>query len=190
MRKITYLTVFTLLFAVQAINSTAFAQHRAQCTQPKSISEAKLDAIKFKHIVKVLELSKADSIAFKAIYDDYRLEIKANIKKYPKGDEVKSMNLLSDKELTDAMLVNFNNISAAADIKAEYISKFSKVLTARQIQKLYKVEGMFSQRLKGASNKRSMGNSKYHENKQAAHKNSQKYKGSKGVNKSPGCTRG
>jgi len=162
MKHLTYLTVFTLLFAVQSISSTAFAQRgqqcgqqrRQQCLQQNTRSGAKLNTFKFKCIINMLNLSKADSVEFKGIYDAYRSEIDATIKKSPNGNSVECMRLLSDKELTAAMLTNFKNMSAISDIKAEYITKFAKVLTARQIQMVYTAEGTFSQRLKQASQRR------------------------------------
>lgn len=168
MKKVIYLSLITLLIAVQSVDSIAQTrgsgrQQGAQQGAQQGIKQgtrtaAELSEFKFQYIVSTLGLSEAKLAKFTSIYKAYRAAIDAKLIK--RSNEVACMQLLDDKELTATMLANFKNISAIADIKAEYVSKFAKVLTARQIHQLYKAEGKFSKRLKETHQRRSNRNSR------------------------------
>lgn len=165
MKKIIYLSLITLLIAVQSVESIAQTrggsrqQGAQQGIKQGTRTPSELSEFKFQYIVSTLGLSEAKLAKFTSIYEDYRAAIDAKLIK--RTNEVACMQLLDDEELTATMLANFKNISTIADIKAEYVPKFAKVLTARQIHQLYKAEGRFSKRLKETHQRRSNGNSRW-----------------------------
>lgn len=152
MKRIISVLLFTALLAMQSNPLTASTDDkRPNSPKQRTCSIEEVKAFKLKQILSVLKLSEEERVPFEEVYDAYRKEIHGRVKKTPGGRDSKN---LSDEALLANMRTNYSNISIVSEIKVKYIAEFSKILTARQIHQLYKTEGDFSHRMRGAADSR------------------------------------
>lgn len=155
MRLIIRVMLFGALLVMQCGVLIASTEDFAQKPVTKGRSSIEdVRAFKLKQILDVLKLSDDKQKSFVEIYDAYRKEIHSSITKLPCR---KGIQNLSDADLLTNMSANYKNISSVAEIKIKYLTEFSKVLTARQIEQLYRAEGDFGQKMRGAADSRAKG---------------------------------
>lgn len=124
------LLMMTAISSIYAQNSTA----KADTHKPKT--EAEITAMKLKVLKEALMLSDDQYAQFEPIYEQYRADIKPYHHRKCRCDN----DSLTDKEIKACLESSFDNAIAMATVKKQYVSKFAKVLTMRQVEKLFSME--------------------------------------------------
>jgi len=91
-------------------------------------------------IVKELKLDDATATKFNEVYKAYKEEEKALHPQRTQGEKPKNPEELSDAEIEQMILSNFDMQQKQLDLKRSYYPKWREFLTPGQIQKLYMME--------------------------------------------------
>lgn len=143
MKKILLLSAAMLMMA-----SAAFAQNNnAAAGQQNEQQKVKLTPEqRAQHSAEVMAgkllLSDADAAKFIPVYKAYKMAMKeVNVKFRPakRAEELKGTPL-TDKEIDAMIRNNFAKSKAILDLRQEYYEKFLKVLSVKQVKKIYDVE--------------------------------------------------
>jgi len=88
-------------------------------------------------LIEKLEISKDKELAFKEIFNKYDDEAIAMIRD---SKEYKRRGELSDKEIKDRIYARFEVYQKLLNHRKQYIEKFLKVLTPKQLEKMFEME--------------------------------------------------
>lgn len=131
-----------ILSAVLLLASCFIYAASAQESQKSEFTPEQKAEFKAKKLANVLLLSDDSTQKFVPVYKAYRSELDAINEKYrlaKRGEELKGQTM-SDSEV-DAFIRNgFAKSKAILDIRIAYYDKFLKVLTPKQIKKMYEEE--------------------------------------------------
>lgn len=128
-----YVVAMLMMAAVSGIYAQK-STTKAEAPKPKT--EAEVTAMKLKVLKEALMLSDDQYAQFKPIYEQYRAAIKPYHHRKCRCDN----DSLTDKEIKACLESSFDNAIAMATVKKQYVSKFAKVLSMRQVEKLYSME--------------------------------------------------
>lgn len=102
-----------------------------------------------RHIAEQLALSTELTDRFVAVYVKCQNEIWALNKPEVKGNEKKNLS----EEQTDSIIrARFDRSQKTLDIRKKYYNEYRKFLTAKQIERVYTMEGNMMKRLKESRN--------------------------------------
>ena len=121
-----------MLFSV-----AAFAQEN-----PEQVNE-KFKEAKLREFVYHLEITDAQKPAFVEVYDRYEAEMKATVGERPRPDKRPE----TTEEAAALVKERIAHQQKAQDVRLKYVDEFAKVLDARQLVRLYKVENEIQQKL-------------------------------------------
>lgn len=127
--------------AVAAVDAAEAAALRAATTGAVQTVE-EINAAALERVVRELELTSAQRKRFEPLYKAYRQALADAV--VPAGEDAQDDQAQQLKRRLD-------NISAAAQVKREYVDRFAAVLTPEQIRRLYNAEGEIGSRIKRAS---------------------------------------
>lgn len=124
----------------------------AQSTSPKqknnppykSASEADMLSMKLNVLKDVLLLSDEQFAKFKPIYEQYFEKVSAIKKHKCKCDK----SGMSDAQIKECLEKSFDEVVNLAMLKKQYISEFAKVLSMKQVEKLYSMEARMKYKLR------------------------------------------
>lgn len=113
----------------------------------QSLSEAivELDEATVDRLIEELGIPEKKRTAFKRLYRTYRRELTAAID--PSVDRY--LTDANDEVIKRNIKGKLKNISATAEVKRSYVDKFSAVLSADQIRRLYNIEGQIAAEISG-----------------------------------------
>ncbi|MBP5412529.1 MAG: hypothetical protein J6Y47_04640 [Bacteroidales bacterium] len=134
MMKKSFLTA-CLLLALCTMYAQSTAQKQKN-TSVKPTTEADMLTMKLNVLKDVLLLSDEQFAKFKPIYEQYFEKVSAIKKNRCKCDK----SGLTDAQIKDCLERSFDEVVNLATLKKQYISEFSKVLTMKQVEKLYSME--------------------------------------------------
>lgn len=131
-----------ILSAVVLLASSFIYAVSAQESQKPEFTPEQKAEFKAQRLANSLLLSDETTQNFIPVYKAYKLELNAANEKYrpaKRGEEMKGKSM-TDKEV-DAFIRNgFAKSKAILDIRIAYYDKFLKVLTPKQIKKMYEEE--------------------------------------------------
>jgi Skp family chaperone for outer membrane proteins len=114
------------------------------CAQPANSSKEKIEAVKIGFITERLDLTSSQAATFWPLYNEYsqkRKDIKTKILNLPMENNL-------DKMTEEQILGDIKQLQtyrqSETNLDQEYFEKFSKVISLRQIAKLYKAEREFT----------------------------------------------
>lgn len=116
--------------------ATAFAQENRK-EDKKMSPEQKLE-MKANRMAGKLLLSDEETAKFTPVFKEYIKSDRAIKAKYRPEDRKKAN--LSNSEIDASIRKEFKKSQEILDLRVEYYEKFSKVLSARQIREMYKIE--------------------------------------------------
>jgi hypothetical protein len=128
----------------------AFSQHDG----PKDLREKKekVDAMKAAFITQEIDLTTEEAQRFWPVFNEmtkkievYRMEEAEKMMKM--REEGKTVEDLTDEEVSNMMLARFSNEEAILKIKRSYHDKFIKLLGVKRTAKLYLAERDFQRQL-------------------------------------------
>lgn len=141
MKTIRFILIFITLWGA---NQVAHAQGPGM----QRINNAKIGIITNR-----LNLTQEQATQFWPIYNEYdvkQIEIRKNIRKT--ANEINTLTA-TDTQILEALRKQIEWKQKEVDLEKEYMSKFLKVLNARQLAELYKAELQFTQMLLKQLNK-------------------------------------
>lgn len=94
--------------------------------------------MKAKRMAEKLMLDDATTAKFVPLYQEYMKALGECRTPRMKADTAKTV---TDKELDAQMKLRFENRQKQLDVQKDYYDKFKKIMTVRQVQKLYEPEG-------------------------------------------------
>lgn len=131
-----------ILSALVLLASSFIYAASAQESQKQDFTPEQKAEFKAQRLANALLLNDEMTQKFVPVYKAYRLELNAANEKYrpaKRGEEMKGQPM-TDKEV-DAFIRNgFAKSRAILDIRVAYYDKFLKVLTPKQIKKMYEEE--------------------------------------------------
>ena len=129
-----------LLIALIATLATAGF---AQGPPPPGPEDEKIEALRIAFLTRYLELTTDEAQKFWPIYNQMHDELKVVMDKEMDLRKGKSINDMSDEELTKLISAHFANEQAILDIKKKYAEEFKKVLPLRKVAMLADAENEF-----------------------------------------------
>ena len=147
-----------LLTAIMMVAfSTAASAQENKAQQPKAkenkaqqpskkqrMSREQMAEMQAKHISRQLALDDATSQKFIETFSAYQKELWAL---RPHGKEKKNRAEMTDAEVEKAIKDQFDHSQKVLTLRQEYYKKYSKFLTAKQIQRVYDLEKQSMNRL-------------------------------------------
>lgn len=108
--------------------------------QPGNRANAKIEAQKVAYITNRLDLNAEESAKFWPVYNQFQKDRKAINRKYKSKLRIENM---TDAELEEQMLSNFEKDQKLLDLKKTYFEKLKEVLSIRKIATLHVAEREF-----------------------------------------------
>ena len=139
--------IMLLVTAVFAFTCTASAQHRRG---GERISREQLAEKQAKHIAEELALSSEVSEKFIATYLKCQQEVWALGPRQGRPGK----GAMSESQTDSEIQSRFDRSQKLLDIRKKYYAEYSKFLTAKQIDRVYKMEHQMMKRLNGRRNSR------------------------------------
>lgn len=149
--RILLTTIMMIVFSTAVSAQEANAQ---QTSKKQRMSREQMAAMQAKHIARQLALDDATSQKFIETYSAYQKEVWAL---RPKGHgQKKNRAEMTDAEAEKAIKDQFEHSQKVLSLRQEYFDKYSKFLTAKQIQRVYELERQSMNRLakRGSANQR------------------------------------
>lgn len=135
-----------LLMFVCSIQTSVFAQNDKKAKVEKRerprISPEQMMQRQTRYVANQLALSDAAQAKFIEVYNKYQTELRSchNQKREKLDKDRKAYKELTDAEITARIEARFAQSHKILDIREKYYNEFKKILTPRQIQKMYKAE--------------------------------------------------
>lgn len=127
------------IYFVLSIFMFSFAMNMSaqEKTKKESLTPEQRIEIRAKRLSEKLMLDEATSAKFVPLYTSYMSELQdvRNSRKEAKRGE------MSDAQIVEKLKSRFSDEATIAEIKESYVSKFSKILTARQLEKVFSYKG-------------------------------------------------
>lgn len=109
------------------------------------------------HMSQILGLDDATSVRFSALYEQYRQEMRATHQKYRRIKPAKKKDggpvRLTDEQVKKNIETSFALSQSILDIRKKYYREFLKIITPRQIERLYELEKKDGERLREMAKK-------------------------------------
>ncbi len=148
-RRITTTTMIAFLVLIFAIPVQAQNKEEIKKMDKERQEEyARIKSAKIAFITEQVELTPEEAQEFWPVYnemEDKRKELTHNLMKRFKGDKEKTE--MTNEQAEKMMQTQFAQEQALLDLKKEYHNKYSEILPATKVAKLYEAENMFRQRL-------------------------------------------
>ncbi len=119
--------------------------------QPGNRANAKIEAQKVAYITNRLDLNAEESAKFWPVYNQFQKDRKAINRKYKSKLRIENM---TDAELEEQMLSNFEKDQKLLDLKKTYFEKLKEVLSIRKIATLHVAEREFKTTILGMMKER------------------------------------
>lgn len=129
------------------------------CTLPAMAQKAgKSNEQRALHMSQILGLNDQTSSKFTVVYEQYRQEMQTARQKHPRIKAEKGKNGEGKARLTDEQVKkNIENSFALSqsilDIRKKYYKEFLKILTPRQIERMYELEKKDGEKLREMAKK-------------------------------------
>lgn len=144
--------ITTLLFSLAALLAATFASP-AYAQQKGAYSEQKTEE-RSGHLVKILGIDDAHARQFVELYAKCAAEMRAAHQKYPKIQARKDRGAgLTDLQIKQNIENQFALSQTILDIRKKYYNEYLKVLTPRQINRLFELEKKDGDKLRELSGK-------------------------------------
>jgi hypothetical protein len=127
-----------LLFIAFTLSSAVYAQNM----RDKVAEKVKIQRIAF--ITQRLSLTETEAQQFWPIFNEYTEKLQ-QIRKQAKPE--KAFDELADADVEKTITTQFDREARELDLKKEYFQKLKKVISVRQIAKLYRAEKDFRNEL-------------------------------------------
>ncbi len=127
-----------LLFIAFILNGSVYAQNMRDKVEEK----IKIQRIAF--ITQRLSLTETEAQQFWPIFNEYTEKVQ-QIRKQAKPE--KAFDELADADVEKMITTQFDREARELDLKKEYFQKLKKVISVRQIAKLYRAEKDFRNEL-------------------------------------------
>ncbi len=95
-------------------------------------------------IIKQLVIKESDQASFEEIYTRYSSDMK---KLRPKAMRKGKTDELSEEEVEVQILESFDRAQRTTSLKKEYYEEFKRILSPKQILRMYNIERKFNERL-------------------------------------------
>ncbi|MCO4294001.1 hypothetical protein NF867_14135 [Solitalea sp. MAHUQ-68] len=117
--------------------------------QDLSQRKADIEALKVSIITTKVGLTAEEGKVFWPVYNEYQTEKQRLIKERRQKIVMARMNAdnLSDKEVEDVILNDFNIQQRELDVERKYYDRFKKVIPLKKVAKLYMAEEQFKREL-------------------------------------------
>ena len=126
--------IILMLLAVFTVTGNLSAQSQGKKQRP---DRAKIEAMQCNQVVQALMLDDATAAKFTPVYKQYLAEMRAirgtNLHK-------SKMNSPTDADVENAIKNRFAQSHKMLDIREKYYDEFRKVLSSKQIMRMYNVE--------------------------------------------------
>lgn len=134
MKKNLVLIVTTLI--VGSILSNVYAQEKKQSNKQR------VKAIQCAQVATLLMLDDATSARFMPVYEQYLKDLRAARPAAPVKERVKgeAPKPLTDAEVEQSIKNRFAHSRKVLDIREKYYTEFRKILTPKQVLKIYQLE--------------------------------------------------
>ena len=154
MKKVFRILLTTIMMV--AFSTAVSAQEAAgqQPSKKQRMSREQMAEMQAKHIARQLALDDATTQQFIETYSAYQKEVWA-LRPQGKGMR-KNRAEMTDAEAEKAIKDQFDHSQKVLSLRQEYFNKYSKFLTAKQIQRVYELEKQSMNRLakRGPANQR------------------------------------
>jgi len=154
MKKVFRILLTTIMMV--AFSTAVSAQEAAgqQSSKKQRMSREQMAEMQAKHIARQLALDDATSQKFIETFSAYQKEVWA-LRPQGKGKH-KNRAEMTDAEAEKAIKDQFDHSQKVLSLRQEYFNKYSKFLTAKQIQRVYELEKQSMNRLakRGPANQR------------------------------------
>ena len=154
MMKVFRILLTTIMMVAFSTAVSAQEANAQQTSKKQRMSREQMAAMQAKHIARQLALDDATSQKFIETYSAYQKEVWAL---RPKGHgQKKNRAEMTDTEAEKAIKDQFEHSQKMLSLRQEYFDKYSKFLTAKQIQRVYELEKQSMNRLakRGPANQR------------------------------------
>ena len=145
MKKVFRILLTTIMMV--AFSTAVSAQEAAgqQSSKKQRMSREQMAEMQAKHIARQLALDDATSQKFIETFSAYQKEVWA-LRPQGKGKH-KNRAEMTDAETEKAIKDQFDHSQKVLSLRQEYFNKYSKFLTAKQIQRVYELEKQSMNRL-------------------------------------------
>ena len=151
-QKVLYLIVVLLMCGLQ---TDMFAQNKG-VKKGNMSSEQRIEK-QADHIAKSLMLSDAKEAQFSTVYTQYLKELRRCAHtgfRFDGGKEKMDKAKLTDEQIDKMIQMRFDKCREILDVREKYYKEFKKILTARQIMKMYSIERNLGKKVQGELNRR------------------------------------
>lgn len=136
MKKLIILAISAILVA-----NVSAQEQKKECPESKQITKEERVELDIKRLSHELMLSDQQAEKFAATYRDYRNDLDKLLEKTEKKCEPGKQ--LTDKELDQLAKERFEGMKNLANLQSKYYDKFRKDLSARQVEKVLRLNEPF-----------------------------------------------
>ena len=161
MKKVFRILLTTVTMVAFSVGVSAQEANAQKPSKKQRMSREQMAEMQAKHIARQLALDDATSKKFVETFGAYQKDIWAL---RPQGKEMrKNRAEMTDAEAEKAIKEQFDHSQKVLSLRQEYYNKYSKFLSAKQIQRVYELEKQSMNRLskrggfKGQRNKNNVG---------------------------------
>ena len=153
MKKVFRILLTTVMMVAFSVAVSAQENNEQKPNKRQRMSREQMAEMQAKHISRQLALDDATSQKFIETFSAYQKELWAL---RPHGKEKKNRAEMTDAEVEKAIKDQFDHSQKVLTLRQEYYQKYSKFLTAKQIQRVYELEKQSMNRLakRGPMNQR------------------------------------
>ena len=154
MKKVFRILLTTVMMVVFSVGVSAQEANAQKTSKKQRMSREQMAEMQAKHIARKLALDDATSQKFIETFSAYQKEVWAL---RPQGKDMqKNRAEMTDAEAEKAIKDQFNHSQKVLSLRQEYYNKYSKFLSAKQIQRVYELEKQSMNRLskRGSMNQR------------------------------------
>jgi len=141
MKKMIILAISAILVA--NVSAQEAPQAQKACCKGKQISKEERVEFDIKRLTNELMLSDKQAEKFAATFREYNEELDKLFAKHAPKDDFKPGKELSDKELDKLAKARFEGFKELANLQSKYYDKFRKDLSARQVEKVLRLNEPF-----------------------------------------------
>ena len=154
MKKVFRILLTTVMMVAFSVGVSAQEANAQKNSKKQRMSREQMAGMQAKHIARQLALDDATSQKFIETFSAYQKEVWAL---RPQGKDMqKNRAEMTDAEAEKAIKDQFNHSQKVLSLRQEYYNKYSKFLSAKQIQRVYELEKQSMNRLskRGSMNQR------------------------------------
>ena len=145
MKKVFRIMLTTVMMVAFSVSVSAQEANAQKPGNKQRMSREQMAEMQAKHIARQLALDDATSKKFIETFSAYQKEIWAL---RPQGKEMhKNRAEMTDAEAEKAIKDQFDHSQKVLSLRQEYYNKYSKFLSAKQIQRVYELEKQSMNRL-------------------------------------------